>query len=211
MKDVWFKFVMPSTGKVYFQTFAGTLTDGVIAAYAGESCSYLGNSFGCIDDNNGNTMPWGYITGTAGVTYYLRFWGKNGTTGTFSICIQTIAAFTGDEDEDTSVLSDKAVEARGSETSENTTPATGATLELKLYPVPARDYVTVSLELPGDAGISIHVFDMTGKLVREVTETQASTGTYTRELDIADLPKGGYVVKVRAAEQALTGKFMKVD
>ncbi len=202
---------MPYTGKVNFQTIAGTLSDGVIAAYAGEICSSLGNSFGCLDDYNGNLMPSGYITGTAGATYYLRFWGKNGATGTFSICIQTAAAFTGAEDGDAPVLSDQAVETRSSEASENTTPASAAALELKLYPVPARDHITVSLNLPEDGALSIQLFDMTGKMVQETTETQTGVGEYTKELDINDLPKGAYIVKVKAVEQVMTGKFLKVE
>ncbi len=88
--DVWFRFVAPGSGAVIVETTAGSLTDGAMQIYSG-SCgglSLVGS--GCDDDSGPGAMPrldrrCAPLTG--GATYFIRFWGYNGATGTFGICV----------------------------------------------------------------------------------------------------------------------------
>ena len=86
--DVWFTFVAPPSGIAIIESTAGTLTNGVMALYSATACN---GSFALVqcDDNNGpGNMPLLSYTGlTPGNTYYLRYWGSGGSSGTFNLCI----------------------------------------------------------------------------------------------------------------------------
>lgn len=95
--DVWFSFVAPPSGIVNFQTGAGTLLDAVMAVYSATNCSTALVEVGCDDDSGPGTMPYLSLTGlTPGNTYFIRIFGFLGTTGTFSICLTTVALPAGD-------------------------------------------------------------------------------------------------------------------
>lgn len=91
--DVWFRFVAPSSGAVRVYSETGTLTDGAFQLYTG-SCGALSLVTGGCDDDGGvapnANMP--YLDRrctplTGGTTYYIRFWGYGGATGTFGLCV----------------------------------------------------------------------------------------------------------------------------
>lgn len=222
MRDVWFRFTMPANGKVSYRTFAGSMTDALIAVYGGSSCTNLSYG-GCVDDKNGNTMPYGTITGPAGGTVYIRVWGYNGSVGTFSICLETVISFTSDGAvEEDAVVVPAEYDADGALVMpfEAVTDRSGAqpisentlndAMALQVYPVPALNQVNLSIELPEDATVTIQLFDFTGKMVQEIDHISAQAGHFTETLDIASLPNGSYIAKVQAGEKMLTGRLMKV-
>lgn len=70
--------------------------------------------------------------------------------------------------------------------------------ELKLFPNPATDKITLSLE-----PVEIQIFEITGKIVK--TDIQGQT-----EVDISDLSKGVYFIKVKTSEGGIWfKKFIK--
>jgi len=89
-KDVYFKFVIPNVlnPQVTIRTIAGSLTDAVMEVYYTTStCSNL-TYITCEDDNSAsNYMPVINLQDGAGYTIWVRVWGWNGGTGTFSICV----------------------------------------------------------------------------------------------------------------------------
>lgn len=97
--DVWFKFVAPASGAVRIFSEAGTLSDGVFQVYSG-TCGALSLVTGGCDNDGGtgvnDLMP--YLDRrctplTGGQTYYIRFWGQAGATGTFGLCVYGPDAF----------------------------------------------------------------------------------------------------------------------
>jgi hypothetical protein len=90
-KDVWFKFIAPPNGRVIIQTSAGSLTNGIMAVYTSSNGNCSGGTWSKLtcDDNSGpGNMPLIDRSGlTPGVSYWIRFWGNNGSTGTFNLCI----------------------------------------------------------------------------------------------------------------------------
>lgn len=87
-KDIWFTFTAPASGNVDIYTYAGTLVDAVMSVYLGPTCSSLFEA-GCVDDDGGNQMPQGMVTGgTAGTTYFIRVSSFGATaSGNFGICV----------------------------------------------------------------------------------------------------------------------------
>lgn len=93
-KDVWFKVVAPSNGKLTVTPEPGYgITDGVMVLYSG-TCSAL-SQIACSDDNNypgtGNDLkPHISKSGlTPGATYFIRYFGFGTSSGNFGICVSS--------------------------------------------------------------------------------------------------------------------------
>ncbi len=87
--DVWFSAVVPASGKLYINSFAGDLTDMGMAVYTG-TCSSL-TLFNCYAGGNSTTpsMPYAQIVSglTPSATVWIRMWDVgNDDFGAFSIC-----------------------------------------------------------------------------------------------------------------------------
>jgi len=92
LNTVWYSFVAPSSGTVYIQTTANTITNTQIALYSG-ACGSLSivdcnqnPPTGCTGTATSNSVI--NATGlTGGATYYVRLDGRNDNVGTFSIIV----------------------------------------------------------------------------------------------------------------------------
>lgn len=84
----------------------------------------------------------------------------------------------------------------------------GNVARLDLLPNPARDQVTVELELGKPSnGATLDVLDVNGAVVRHMPLT--INGTFLRRtLDLADLPRGAYLVRVSSAEGSAVRRLM---
>lgn len=129
-RDVWFRFLVPGSGIVYIDTYAGTLTDGSMAIYSAASCSGPFTLVECDANDGPGNMP--YISRrcallTPNTYYYLRFWGSGNQQGSFAICVygpQTYSL----PPEDCS----GAATICGSQSFNNNTTTTGCTTDLGL-------------------------------------------------------------------------------
>jgi hypothetical protein len=89
-KDVWYTFTAPANGQVVIQSEEGTVTDGGMALYSSSNgtCTGTFSLLECDDDDGVGLMPFINRTGlTPGATYWLRYWGYSGATGTFQLCL----------------------------------------------------------------------------------------------------------------------------
>jgi len=86
--DVWFKVVVPSIGRLKFDTQTGVITNGGMAVYSGTSCGAL-NLLACDDNTGAGNMPQLFLNNlTPGDTIWVRFWENgNNNFGDFDICI----------------------------------------------------------------------------------------------------------------------------
>jgi len=81
--DVWFSAVVPATGQLKIETFAGTLDWAVMVLYSGLNCSSL-NELSC--DETSLAMPTRIVTRPPGSTIWVRIFGDQAKSGTFGIC-----------------------------------------------------------------------------------------------------------------------------
>ncbi|MFN0213829.1 MAG: pre-peptidase C-terminal domain-containing protein [Saprospiraceae bacterium] len=216
MRDVWFKVGIPASGKILVSTFPGTLTDGLIGIYAGAYCTGLTN-YGCYDDypTTNDRMPDVIIHGTPGSYVYLRVWGYNGSTGTFSICVTTLNNLNdGNPDVIIEGNSDDAGDRDGEANSamnkwEENTPET-AVPSLRIFPVPAQDEINVSATLAAEGDVSMRILSLAGQVVKEENLINSPAGELETTLDISSLPSGTYLLRFRANGQETTSKFVKM-
>lgn len=208
-KDVWYKCVIPSTGKVTFRTTAGSLTDALMAVFWGSGCTSL-NYVACEDDNdngNGSYMPVMTITGQPGTQLWVRIWGYNNTGGTFNICAMnySTANFNGEPDgpvyhidptqsqpypADGVRLDDTESLVNRDEAAEK--PDMGAIG--KVYPNPATGLVTLPLNLQEESGVEVMISDVLGSVVYRRQWTEMA-GEHQAALDLGALQPGIYSLR----------------
>ena len=87
-KDVWFKFVVPASGRVIIETQAIDITSGGLALYKGTCNTLTTTPVACTFSSS--TMP--ELDVSAGISYgdtlLLRFWANSSTEfGNFGLCL----------------------------------------------------------------------------------------------------------------------------
>ena len=92
--DVWFKVTMPASGGITVDTKgiigAGGMQDGAMSIYTG-TCTAL-TEIACGDDESTNpAFPKLSVSAVPGSVVYIRMYGTGGETGTFGICVKTVA------------------------------------------------------------------------------------------------------------------------
>jgi len=186
--DVWYTFVVPSTGTVIVETSnAGGMVDTVLAAYTG-TCGNL-VEIDCQDDSVIEPQSDDYRFSslvlqnlTVGETIYIRVWSYPAYTsagnpqqniqGAFGICVYGQARnYLDNLTTDDTLLND---------------------IQLNYYPNPVDDVLNVH----STASIqSIKLFNMLGQMVKTV-DYQANLNEVN--VDMSDLTSGTYFVKVFA-------------
>ena len=78
---------------------------------------------------------------------------------------------------------------------------------VKVFPNPASTEATVLLDVKNAGNISIHVIDVTGKIVKTVFNGTATTGVQSYNFNTADLSSGMYIVSISAAGKNKTVKL----
>lgn len=162
--NVWYKVVVPASGKVTIETDTATgtaLTDTVLSVFA--DCTST-TSIACDDDNGNDNFSKVSLTGqTPGATLYASVWryssSGGGTDGTFRI-----SAY------DSSLLATSEVSA--------------AKNEIKAYPNPFAEVLNIS-DISKVKSVSI--VDVAGRLVKTI-DNPSST------LQLGDLKQGLYLV-----------------
>jgi hypothetical protein len=79
-------------------------------------------------------------------------------------------------------------------------------LEVRLYPNPTNDQITLHLKSPVSGPVTVQLYSTDGRLLRQTTYT--TVNTLIRE-DIPTWPRGVYWVKLNTEKSAFAGKFVK--
>lgn len=225
--DVWYKFVIPSSGSFTIVTKAGSMTNAVIGVYAG-NCSTLsgGTSSLCKDNNtNGTKMPVMPLTSTkAGSILYIRVWGYGGTTGTFTIgVLNYYSTTTYNLTENTN---DNNLSEIGSEPVDNgliidkllleTKPGAGGLIDqntggsdhgFNTFPNPANNILNLEYSAQSNSQADILLLDVTGRVVKQSTQF-FSRGKNAMVINVGNVQAGMYVVKLQTLEGIKTQKIL---
>jgi hypothetical protein len=77
--------------------------------------------------------------------------------------------------------------------------------EMNVYPVPAKEQITVSATFKQMQPVTISVIDMSGRLVKQLTD-DAST-QYHKSINVNDLPAGSYILNITGTTEVATRTF----
>lgn len=92
-------------------------------------------------------------------------------------------------------------------------PSTTVPTELALkgnYPNPFNPVTTIRYQVPENTQVSLQVYDMLGRLVTTLVDTQMPAGTHEAQFDASSLSSGVYLYRLSASGKTLTGKMMLV-
>ncbi|MCY7411283.1 MAG: T9SS type A sorting domain-containing protein, partial [Chitinophagales bacterium] len=77
---------------------------------------------------------------------------------------------------------------------------------ISIFPNPANENLTIDLSVLNNKNVSLEVTNVLGKRVKEINNVFASSNTI---LDVADLPKGNYLLKVISGGETFKRTFVK--
>lgn len=77
-----------------------------------------------------------------------------------------------------------------------------------IYPNPANALVNVSFQAVSSTDVTIHLFDLNGKVLNTVNVPSAFEGINTIQFDVADLPSGVYLVNIQTATSSNIQKLV---
>lgn len=79
-------------------------------------------------------------------------------------------------------------------------------LALNIYPNPVYKKCNIEYGLPQETNVNISLFDVTGRLVKEVINEKQNVGIYNETLDFTDLSQGVYFIKLKTESHSETKK-----
>jgi hypothetical protein len=82
------------------------------------------------------------------------------------------------------------------------------TINISINPNPTNGISNLVFTNFSKSNININLFDMTGKLVKNISNDNYSAGEHIIELNSTEFAKGIYVIKVQQNEQTFTSKWM---
>ena len=80
---------------------------------------------------------------------------------------------------------------------------------INVYPNPVNDYGTIAFSLEEAANVKVQIFNLSGQVVREISQNNMMTGNNNVKFDANDLPKGAYIIRLTAGDKIETSKFIK--
>ena len=213
-KDVWFKFTMPDVMNpaVTIRTTAGSLANAVMEVYTGTECSVL-SLIACEDNNdngNGSAMPVINLTGTPSTTIWVRVWGNNGSTGTFTICVFNYISLNYSE----VPVTDIPFEGMPIVTPDVASPNdmdSNTEAEIFISPNPVSDQLKVEVRQTAERRvIGLRMMDISGKMKfsQEIEPIDQNQFHYT--VDVSSFEPGLYLLQVQTTSGMTTEKVMVV-
>jgi hypothetical protein len=81
-------------------------------------------------------------------------------------------------------------------------------IAVSIMPNPVADYAEINYTMNSTGDVSFEIFDMTGKVVKQMQLDNQSAGDHQLNIDAADLEPGAYFVRMKANNQQTSMKFM---
>lgn len=79
---------------------------------------------------------------------------------------------------------------------------------LAVYPNPFNPATHITFDLPQAARVQVRIFDVTGRLVKTLTDERLAAGSHTLAFDGGNLPSGVYFARLSAENHARTVKLL---
>lgn len=79
---------------------------------------------------------------------------------------------------------------------------------MEVYPNPTSDFTRIELDMVSSEDMTIEVYDLSGKLVKAETR-RFNSGVDSYDLDVRELTKGNYVIRVSGKNMIKTAKLLK--
>lgn len=78
------------------------------------------------------------------------------------------------------------------------------------FPNPTQDNTTLEIKAPTKEKFEIGLYDMNGKLMREIYSGKIDRGTFQQEIEMSDLPSGMYLIMIVSKDYKETVRVSKI-
>jgi hypothetical protein len=82
---------------------------------------------------------------------------------------------------------------------------------IRVYPNPAEDQVSVSYFLGAKSDISFIIYDISGRTVETINQNDVSSGEHNMKIQLDGLPAGTYLIQMKSKTGSAYGKLIKVN
>jgi len=82
--------------------------------------------------------------------------------------------------------------------------------DLMIQPNPAKDKISVSVQMDIPQNIVIELYNMEGRKIKSLYNNNEDAGPFTKSFNISGLPKGVYLLKFNMDQQIITRKFVSL-
>jgi hypothetical protein len=86
----------------------------------------------------------------------------------------------------------------------------GSSPEAEAFPNPFNPSTVIRFRLPDDGYVNLSVFDVRGRLVKELLDGYSRAGDYNIPFDAGNLPSGVYYYRIKTEHQVESGKMLLV-
>ncbi len=83
--------------------------------------------------------------------------------------------------------------------------------KIVLYPNPVSDSFSIRFQVTAPSKIIFDMYNLQGTIIDTINWRIAGTGSYTKNINVADLPDGIYLFMLRIGTQSHSGRFVKVS
>jgi hypothetical protein len=82
---------------------------------------------------------------------------------------------------------------------------------LSIYPNPVQRVINIQYTVPSDGKVNLSIFDVAGRMVRNIANENQVSGAYNKRFNITDLAQGVYFIKLDTEGQSTVKKavFLK--
>ncbi len=82
--------------------------------------------------------------------------------------------------------------------------------QISIYPNPVVSSATVAFDLEQNTNVELNIYDIQGRVVKMISSDNLQPGHQTININVNDLDKGTYIVKLVAGSKTATSKFVIV-
>ncbi|HUR29853.1 MAG TPA: T9SS type A sorting domain-containing protein, partial [Saprospiraceae bacterium] len=210
-RDVWFKFTMPDVPNpmVTIRTSAGSLGNAVMEVYSGTDCNIL-SVIACEDNNdngNGSSMPVINLTGIPNTTIWVRVWGFDGSTGTFTICVFNHISFNY-AGVPSVIVPEQGEPLGGLVDAVQPSLELDGKSEIKISPNPVNDELHVKvLQTEESRVIGLRIMDLSGKLMFTQGIEKTEEVYFNTDVDVSSFVPGIYLLQVQTTRGMMVEKI----
>lgn len=94
--------------------------------------------------------------------------------------------------------------------SANNNEAVKEKAKMTIFPNPLVNNAYIAYELETASKVDIKIYNLSGRMVKQINSTSGNAGKNTVAFDASNLPSGTYIVKFRAGTTNQTAKFIKM-
>jgi len=87
-------------------------------------------------------------------------------------------------------------------------PIAGNEPEIKIFPLPAKDYFTLEINIESATNLCVDVCDLTGRLMKNIYLQQVSPGKHSLEFVTGELSAGNYLLRIKEGKGVYVKKLL---